>query len=43
VEFDVSSRRQPGDSWTSGLDPQTTADRGQIPGNDGGYLQKVFT
>jgi hypothetical protein len=43
VESAVSTRRQPGDSWASGLKPQNTADRAQIPGNDGGCLQKVLT
>jgi hypothetical protein len=31
-----------GDSWTSCLGWQNTAEGRQIPGNNGGYLQKIF-
>ena len=41
AESAVSTRREPGDSWTSCLDRQNTADRAEIPGKDGGCPQKV--
>src|SRR5258708_14269758 len=37
----VSTRQGPGNSWTSCLQRQHTAERAQIPGKDGGCLQKV--
>ncbi len=33
-ESAVSTRRDPGDSWTSCLDRQNTAERAQIPGKE---------
>ncbi len=41
-ESAVSTRREPGDSRTSCLDRQNTAERTQIPGKDGGRPQKVL-
>ena len=42
TESAVSTRREPVDSRTSCLDRQNTAERAQIPGKDGGCLQKVL-
>src|SRR5229473_3608931 len=41
-ESAVSTRRDPGDSWTSCLDRQNTAERAQIPGKESGCSQKVL-
>src|SRR6266852_2353721 len=40
-ESAVSTRRGPGNSWTFCLQRQNTAERAQIPGKDGGCVQKV--
>jgi hypothetical protein len=41
-ESAVSTRRERGDSRTSCLDRQNTAERAQVPGNNGGCSQKVL-